>query len=223
MEHIKFLFPLGTLALVFSLAGIAAGCGGAAAATNDDALYELAGSWYDSRYNFAFKITAAGEGYIARNKTQCAVSASGRFVYFRDSHGNSLGSFCYFIKNGALDMTFGIGDFRDIQATAPFIKSGTIPSGGSVPVELIGAWYTTDNPPPAPNFEIAKQGTMAISGSTTPHYTVKVQGNKIAVLDGSMLKGEFQYSFMDGVMIITNGTADCEGLAILSPFVKKSD
>jgi hypothetical protein len=26
---------------------------------------ELAGNWYDSRYNYAFGITTAGEGYIA--------------------------------------------------------------------------------------------------------------------------------------------------------------
>jgi hypothetical protein len=35
------------------------------------------------------------------------------------------------------------------------------------------------------------------------------------------LKGEFQYSFIYGEMIVPNGTEICAGLAVLSPFVKR--
>jgi hypothetical protein len=187
---------------------------------NDDALYELAGRWYNKLYDFAFEITQAGEGYIAESRTQCAVSVSGSSVYFRDSHSTVMGSFRYSIKNGELTMTRGTGDFSGMPASSPFIKSGTIPSGGAVPVEFIDKWYAASNPPPSPNFEITKSGIMTVSGSPT-HYTARVQGNKITVLDNSMFKGDFQYSFVYGeTMIVTNGTEDCAGLAALSPFVK---
>jgi hypothetical protein len=199
---------------------VLAGCGDLVELSNDDALYELAGRWYDSRYDFAFEITQLGEGYIAQNKTQCDVSVSGRSVYFRDSHGKLMGSFSYSIKNGELTMTLGRGDFSGIQPTSPFVKSGTIPSGGTIPVELIGRWYTTkSNLPSSPNFEITKQGMMTISGSAAP-YTAILSGNSIAVLDGLVLKGTFQYSLTYSEMIVTNGTDICAGLAILSPFVK---
>jgi hypothetical protein len=211
----------GITALALSCMAVLGACNGIMDGSNDDALYELAGKWYDSRYDFAFEITEAGEGYIAQNKTQCAVSVSGSFVYFRDSHGNSMGSFSYSIKNGELTMILGMGDFRSIESLSPFVKSGTIPSGGTVPVEFIGKWYAAANPPSAPSFEITKQGLMTLSGSATP-YTVRLSGNTVALLDGSMLKGTFQYTFMYGEMIVTNGTEDCAGLPYLSPFIKKN-
>ncbi|MDR3343071.1 MAG: hypothetical protein LBT14_09870 [Treponema sp.] len=39
----------------------------------------------------------------------------------------------------------GPGDFSDMPSSSPFIKSGTIPSDGTVPVEFIGKWYATSN------------------------------------------------------------------------------
>jgi hypothetical protein len=187
---------------------------------NDDALYELAGRWYNNIYDFAFEITQSGEGYIAESKTQCTVSVSGSFVYFRDSRDYVMGSFHYSLKNGELIMTLGTGDFKDMPSASPFIKSGSAPSGGAVPVAFIGPWYAKEPRPQTPNFEIAKSGVMTISGSPT-QYTAIVSGNKVSVLERSILKGTFQYSFMYGEMIVTNGTGDCEGLAVLSPFVKK--
>jgi hypothetical protein len=213
----KSLFA-GVLALALA-ALVLSGCDGNID-NNDDAMYELAGRWYNNLYDFAFEITEAGDGYIAESRTQCTVSVSGSFVYFRDSHSNLMGSFSYSIKNGELTMTLGREDFSDMPASSPFIKSGTIPSGGVVPVEFIGKWYAASNPPPSPNFEIKKSGAMTISGSPT-QYTAIVQGNKIAVLESSILKGDFQYSFIYGeTMIVTNGTEDCAGLEVLSPFVK---
>jgi hypothetical protein len=200
-----------------------AGCDGNIDNNNDDALYELAGRWYNNLYDFAFEITEAGEGYIAESRTQCAVSVSGSFVYFRDSHNNVMGSFSYSVKNGELTMMLGKGDFSDMPSSSPFIKSGATPSGGVVPVEFIGKWYAVSNLTASPNFEITKSGIMTISGSSA-QYTVRVQGNKITVLDSSMFKGDFQYSFVYGeTMIVTNGTEDCAGLAVLSPFVKTND
>jgi hypothetical protein len=64
-----------------------------------------------------------------------------------------------------------------------------------------------------------KNGGMTISGEAA-RYTAVVTGNKISVLEGSILRGAFQYSFMYGEMIVTNGTDVCAGLAVLSPFVK---
>jgi hypothetical protein len=213
----------GITALALLYMAVLAGCGEFTGTSSDDALYELTGRWYDSRYDFAFEITQLGEGYIAQSKTQCDVSILGRFVYFRDSRGNLMGSFNYSLKNGELTMTLGRGDFSDMQSESPFVKSGTIPSGGIVPVELIGRWYAKSNPPPSPNFVITKGGMMTISGSAA-QYTINVQGNNIYVFDGSILKGTFQPSFMydgyDGEMIVTNGMDLCAGLAILSPFVK---
>jgi hypothetical protein len=217
MEKGTVLLGIAALALVLT------GCGSIMNDSDNDALYELDGSWYDNRYDFAFEITQSGEGYIAGSKTQCAVSSSGSFVYFRDSHGNLMGSFNYSIKNGELTMTLGRGDFSGIQSSSPFIKSGGTPSGGAIPVEFIGKWYTENNPPPSPSFEITKSGIMktTVSGSAA-QYTAIVAGNKIAVLDGVVLQGEFQYSFMYGKMFITNGTDLCAGLQYLSPFVKKN-
>jgi hypothetical protein len=209
----------GISLLVFFL--VLAGCGGIPDGNNDDALYELAGRWYNNRYDFAFEITREGEGYIAESRTQCAVSVSGSFVYFRDSHGYSTGSFSYSIKNGELTMTLGMGDFNGIQSSSPFIKSGSAPSGGVIPVEFIGKWYATANPPSSPDFEITAAGAMTVSGSAA-QYRAIVSGNKIAVLAGSELKGEFRYSFMYGEMIVTGGTDLCAGFQYLSPFVKKN-
>jgi hypothetical protein len=201
---------------------ILAGCGGIPDGNNDDVLYELAGRWYDNNYDFAFEITRVVEGYTNQNKTQCAVSVSGGFVYFRDSHGYLTGSFSYSIKNGELAMTLGKGDFSGIQSSSPFIKSGTIPSGGVIPVEFIGKWYAKANPPPSPEFEITASGAMTVSGQAA-QYRAIVSGNKIAVLDGSVLKGEFQYSFeYNGEMIVSGGTELCAGFQYLSPFVKKN-
>jgi hypothetical protein len=211
------------LALAIPLAGIAAGCGGIPDVSSEDALYELAGRWYNSRCDFAFEITQAGEGYIAQNKTQYAVSVSRRYVYFRDSHNYLTGSFRYSVKKGELTATLGTGDFEDIQSSSPLIKSGAIPSGGIVPVELIGKWYAKTNPPPVPNFEITASSEMktTISGSAV-QYTVVVSENTISVLDGIELKGAFQYSIMYDEMIVTNGTDLCAGLKALSPFIKKN-
>jgi hypothetical protein len=36
---------------------------------NDDAMYELAGRWYNNFYDLAFEITQAGDGYIAESRT----------------------------------------------------------------------------------------------------------------------------------------------------------
>jgi hypothetical protein len=207
------------LALALSYIAVLAGCGGVI--NNDDALYELAGRWYGNNYDFAFEITQAGEGYIAESKTQCAVSVSGSFVSFRDSRDYLLGSFSYFIKNGELTMTYGRGDFNNMESLSPFIKFGAIPSGGKVPVELIGAWYSESHSTSVPNFEIAASGIMTISG-TAAQYTAIVQGNTISVLDSSVLRGTFRYTFIYEAMIISNGTDICEGLVILSPFVKKN-
>ena len=207
---------------IASLALVLAGCGGVGPGNNDDALYELAGRWYNNLYDFAFEITQAGEGYIAESRTQCTVSVSRRFEYFRDSHGTVLGSFLYSVKNGALTMSLGMGDFRDMSSLSPFIKSGSIPSGGVVPVEFIGTWYAKSTLPAAPSFEITKSGFMTISGSPT-QYTAIISGDNIAVLEGSILKGVFRYFFMYGEMTITNGTDMCSGLVYLSPFVKKNN
>jgi hypothetical protein len=218
----KKRFVAGMLALALSAMLLALTvCDGNIDNNNDDALYELAGRWYNNLYDFAFEITQAGEGYIAESRTQCAVSVSGSFVYFRDSHSTVMGSFSYSVKNGELTMTLGRGDFSDMPSSSPFIKSGAIPSGGAVPVEFIGKWYAKSNPPTSSNFEITKYGIMTISGSSA-HYTAIVQGNKIAVLESSILKGEFQYSFIYGEMIVTNATEICEGLSVLSPFVKRN-
>ncbi|MDR1107901.1 MAG: hypothetical protein LBL19_02580 [Spirochaetaceae bacterium] len=219
MAHKKRFLKIPAAALALAAVFILAGCGGFVAANNDDALYELAGRWYDCRYDFAFEITQSGEGYIAQSKTQCVVSVLGSFVDFRDSRDRSMGSFNYSLKNGALTMTLGKGDFSSMQSSSPFSKSGSIPSGGMVPVEFIGQWYAKTSPPSSPNFEITAAGGMTISGSTA-YYTAIVSGNKISVLDGSVLKGEFLYSFMYGELIITNGTDLCAGLAVLSPFIK---
>lgn len=190
---------------------------------DEDALYELTGKWYGTDYTLAFEITQDGEGYIAASKTEYAVSVSGGgFVRFRNSGGTVVGSFNYSIKNGQLTMTLGSGDFKGLEAVSPFVKAGTIPPGGGVPVELIGTWYAKTNPPASPNFEIYASGAMTISGSATS-YTAIVQGNKVSVLEDSVLQGEFQYSFVyGGEMIVTNGTDICAGLAVLSPFVKKN-
>jgi hypothetical protein len=118
-------------------------------------------------------------------------------------------------------MTLGTGDFKDIQSASPFIKSGAVPQGGSVPVELIGNWYAIANPPSTPNFKITAAGMITISGTTTA-YSVNVSGNNVSVLDGSILKGTFRYLIQYGEMIVTYGKDLCEGLSILSPFSKKN-
>jgi hypothetical protein len=221
MAKTKKLFWGGLAALAAACMVIPAGCGdGIMDDGSDDVLYKLAGSWYDSRYDFAFRITQAGEGYIAQSKTQCAVSATGSFVYFRDSRGALMGSFSYSIRNGELTGTLGRGDFSGIQSSSPFIKSGTVPSGGTIPVEYVGKWYAETNPAPSPAFEITKQGLMTISGSAA-QYTAVIGKYENAVLKRSILKGTFRSSFLDdGRMIITNGTDLCAGLAFLSRFVK---
>jgi hypothetical protein len=217
MAKKNWFLGIPALASVFLLAA----CGEITNINDDDALYELTGKWYNNLYDFVFEITPEGEAYIAESKTQCTVSVSGRFVYFLDSHGNIIGSFSYSIKNGELTMKLGMGDFINMSSASPFIKSGVIPSGGSVPVEFIGVWRAKNRLPPSSGFEIAKSGEMIISGSTA-QYTAVVQGNRVFVLDGSILRGEFQYSFIYGEMFVTNGTDICTGLAVLSPFVKKS-
>jgi hypothetical protein len=205
---------------------VMAGCNGIIVNSNDDALYELAGEWYNNGNVFAFEITQDGKGYIAKSKTHCTVSVLGNIVDFRDSSRNSLmGSFHYSIKNGVLTMTRGAGDFSGITDASSFIKSGTILSGGSVPVQFIGKWYTTSPPPSSPSFEITTSGIIiSISESpytTTPPYTTKISGNTVSVLDSSTLKGTFRYILRYDEMIITDGTDICAGLAVLSPFVKK--
>jgi hypothetical protein len=217
----KTVFRLVVAAALAASAALA-GCGGVMAGSDDDALYELAGAWYDSRCFFAFEITQDGDGYIAASKTQCAVSVSGGSVYFKDGRGREVGSFSYTIKTGQLTMTTGTGDFRNMPSSSPFVKSGTIPSGGAVPVELIGRWYAKSNSPAAPNFEIAASGAMTISGSMASYTAIVTGNNKVSVLEGSVLQGEFQYYFMYGEIIVTNGTDICKGLAVLSPFVKKT-
>jgi hypothetical protein len=214
----KTVFRLVVAAALAASAALA-GCGGVMVGSDDDALYELAGRWYDSGCYFAFEITQDGEGYIAASKTPCAVSVFGGSVYFKDGRGRELGSFTCSIKNGQLTMTTGTGDFKNMPSSSPFVKSGTIPSGGTIPVELIGRWYAKSIPPAAPNFEITASGAMTISGSAA-RYTAIVAGNRISVLEGSVLRGEFQYYFMYGEMIVTNGTDICAGLAVLSPFIK---
>jgi hypothetical protein len=217
MNYAKII--AGTLAAL--LLSVFSGCGGIWEDNNEDALYELAGRWYDNSYDFAFEITPTGEGYIAKSKTHCNVSVLGSFVSFKDSRG-LIGSFNYSIKKGELTMTLGAGDFSGVLPSSPFVKSGTIPSDGAVPVEFIGKWYAQSNTSPSPNFEITKSGAMTILGSPTPSYTANISGNTVSVLEGSMRKGTFQYSFIYGEMSITNGTDDCAGLAVLSPFVKKN-
>jgi hypothetical protein len=197
---------------------VAAGCGGIEASGKVTA--ELAGKWYDKNYELAFEITQTGEGYIAAKKLHCTVTLSGNFVYFR-YNGYVMGSFYHSIdKNGELTMTLGLGDFKDIQSSSPFIKSDAIPQG-VVPIELIGKWYAITNPPSTPNFEITAAGMITISGAASA-YSVNVSGNNVSVLDDSVLKGTFAYLIRYGEMTVTNGTALCEGLSVLSPFVKKN-
>jgi hypothetical protein len=214
MKRTFFSFTLSAMLIL-------TGCG-SITDSGDDPLYELAGKWYDNRYDLAFEITQAGEGYIAKSKTQCAVSVSGSFVYFRDSHDYPIGSFSYSITNGELTMTHGMGDFSGILSSSPFVKSDSIPPGGVIPVEFIGKWYAKVNPPASPSFEITKSGVITISSSAPQQYRAILLGNKIAVLEGSVLRGEFQYSFMYGEMITTYGTDLCAGFYYLSPFVKKN-
>jgi hypothetical protein len=214
-------------ALFLEIAAVAlvlAGCGDVGPGNNDDALSELAGKWHNNLYEYAFEITEEGDGYVAKSRTHCTVSVSGPFVYFRDTHDNSIGSFHYSIKNGELTMTLGIGDFRDMSSLSPFIQSGNAPSGGVVPVEFIGKWYAKSASQEAPSFEITKYGLMTISGSPT-QYTAFIpkNTNTIAVLEGSVLKGEFRYFFSYGEMSVTRGTDICSGLVYLSPFVKKNN
>jgi hypothetical protein len=208
----------GVLALSFMAA--LTGCGGPMDGNDADALYELTGRWHDNRYDFAFEITQEGEGYIAKTKTQYTVSVSRGFVRFRDRNDYVIGSFYYSIKIDELSITLGTGDFRNMESLSPFIKSGSKPSGGAVPVEFIGKWQAKTNPPSTPNFEITKSGSISISGSAAS-YTARISGNTVAVLEGSILKGTFQYAFTDDEMIVTKGTDMCAGLEFYSPFVKK--
>jgi hypothetical protein len=222
---IKFPLPLGALALALLIAGITAGCNVEEAVTSPDALNRLAGSWYDSGCNFAFEITAEGEGYVAGKTTQYTVSVSdGNRVSFQG--GYPTGSFRYSIKNGELTMTPGIGLFADKWETingktSPFIKSGTIPSGGKVPVELIGDWYEKSDLLGPLKFEITKSGGMTIPGPEA-EYTVKVSGNTITVWSGSFSKGTFKYSFVHDEMSITYGTEICVNWEDFSPLVKNN-
>ncbi|MDR1074480.1 MAG: hypothetical protein LBL45_12570 [Treponema sp.] len=215
MKGTRNLFRFVSLAP--SYMAIATGCAGAG--ENGDVMPELAGKWYDKNYELAFEITQAGEGYIAAKKLHCTVTLSGKFVYFRYD-GYVMGSFYQSInKNGELTMTLGLGDFKDIQSASPFVKSDAVPQG--VPVELIGNWYAIANPPSTPNFEITAAGMTAISGAAA-HYSVHVSGNNVSVLEGSVLKGTFTYLIRYGEMTVTNGTALCEGISVLSPFAKKN-
>jgi hypothetical protein len=206
--------------LVFSLMAVLAGCGGIM--EEEDAPSELIGSWYDKNYKFAFEIDRTGEGYIASSETHCTVSVSGKTVYFRYRGDNEAGTFRYTLNYDELTITAGTGDFSGMSSASPFIKSGTIPFPyyGKVPVELIGTWYAKNNAPLSPRFRITESGTMTISGSPESQYTAILQGTKVNVLDGSVLKGTFQYVFSYGEMRVINGTDICEGLAVLSPFVK---
>jgi hypothetical protein len=218
MKRTRSLFWLGIVSLGFSYI-VAAGCSGIA--ESGDITTELIGKWYDKNYELAFEITQAGEGYIAARKLYCTVTLAGNFVYFRYD-GTLIGSFYYSTtKNGELYMELGSGTFKDIQSASPFIKSNAIPQGGRVPAELIGSWYAVTNPLSTSNFEITAAGMITISGMSTA-YSVYVSGNTISVLESSILKGTFRYLIRYDEMIVTNGTDLCEGLLVLSPFVKNN-
>jgi hypothetical protein len=219
MNH-KTCIPLCcVVSLAFSFMTVLAGCG-EPPDTFDSV--ELIGKWYDRNYELAFEITEAGEGYIAYNKLYCTVTSEKTLVYVKDSRGSFLGSFRYSIKNGVLAIMNGTGIFDDIHSKSPFIKSGAIPSGGSVPVELIGKWYTKDNPAVSPSFEITELGIMTISGSAE-QYMARVLGNIVFVWKGSLLQGDFQYYFTHDEMHVINGEKICVGWESLSPFVKKNN
>jgi hypothetical protein len=210
---------LGVVSLALSYIVVAAGCGNLE--ESDEITAELAGKWYDKNYELAFEITQTGEGYIAAKKLHCAVTLAGNFIYFRYD-GKVIGSFYHSIdKRGELTMTLGAGDFKDIQAVSPFIKSDAKPQGGSVSAELVGKWYAVTNQSPMLNFEITTVGMITISGAPT-QYNVIVSGNRVFVLEGSVLKGIFEYLIRYGEMTVTNGTDLCEGLSVLSPFLKKN-
>jgi hypothetical protein len=206
--------------LVFSLMTVLGGCGGIM--EEEDAPSELIGSWYGNDYKFAFEIDRTGEGYIAASKTHCTVSVSVKTVYFRDYHDNVVGTFRYTLNNDELTITAKTGDFNDMSSASPFIKSGTIPFPyyGNVPVELIGTWYAKNNAPLSPRFRIT-ECTMTIFGSPESQYTTIVQGYTVSVWSGGTQQGTFQYVFIYGEMVVTNGTDICKGWESLSPLVKK--
>jgi hypothetical protein len=208
--------------LALLLMTVLTGCGGTM--EEEDAPFELIGSWYSNDYKFAFEINRTGEGYIASSKTYCAVSVSGKTVYFRYRGDDVAGTFHYTLNNsdnGELTITAGTGDFSGMSSASPFIKSGTIPSGGSVPVELIGTWYAKDYSPSSPRFRITKPNTITISGSPESQYTTIVQGYTVSVWSGGTQQGIFQYVFRYGEMSVINGTGICQGWESLSPLVKK--
>ncbi|MDR0554521.1 MAG: hypothetical protein LBG76_06975 [Treponema sp.] len=209
----------GFLAVLTLAAALGAGCTGI---ENDpDALYKLAGGWYDSRYHFSFEITEEGQGYIAGSTTQYKVLVSSNYVSFRDSHDTVIGSFHYELKKGELTMTSGSWDFKDMKDASPFIKRGAIPSGAKVPVELIGTWNRVKSPDYTA-FTITPSGIITISGMIED-YMMEVEGNVVSVLLEAVFQGKFTYIVEeDGKIAVRNGTELCRGLDILSPFFKKA-
>jgi hypothetical protein len=215
--------PLAVWGLVLAGCGAVSGGGDGTGVSGGDSPAELVGSWYNTGHELVFEITQAGEGYIAGTKTHCTVTVSGRYVYFRQDT-DTKGSFRYSINSGgALVMTSGLSAFSGAQSGSPFIRSGAIPAGATVPVELIGKWYNAANPPPSTlRFEITPAGTVSIPGAEEAAYSVMVSGNTVSVLNGSVLKGGFRYSIRYGEMFVTSGTGVCEGLSLLSPFIKRN-